>query len=230
MNIITIDPSLSCTAMVINDKKFIYTTHDTAKTKTGKLKNWFELCKDLITYRFHDNINEDDHVLSEVLKFKLFLDLTNNIKTDILANIDIKNPITVAIEGYSHSSNAGPLIDLVTFGTLLRWNVMTLNDNVNMIIIPPTQLKLKAAQLTYPPIEKGVKVKKYEWRNNEGVSGGGFTKIDMCKALLENDNLTCEWVAMLRDNKEDILNLKNIPKPIEDMNDAKLLYEILLKK
>ena len=108
--------------------------------------------------------------------------------------------------------------------------MLQIDPLIDLQIIPPTSLKLEAAKLTYPPIEKGVKIKKYEWRNNEGVSGGGFTKIDMCKALLENNDLSCDWVTMLRDNKENILSLKNIPKPIEDMNDAKLLYEILLKK
>ncbi len=216
--------------MVVNDKKFIYTTNDTAKTKTGKLKNWFALCEPLITYRFHDNISEDDHILSEVKKFNLYSYLVYRIKSDILDNIDREKAYIIAIEGYSHSSNAGPLIDLVTFGTLLRNEVLQIDPLIDLQIIPPTSLKLEAAKLTYPPIEKGVKIKKYEWRNNEGVSGGGFTKIDMCKALLENNDLSCDWVTMLRDNKENILSLKNIPKPIEDMNDAKLLYEILLKK
>lgn len=228
MNIITIDPSLSCTALIINDKKFIYTTNAVAKTKKDKLKQWFDLCEDLIEYRFHDNINCDDHASSELQKFKLFSSITNNIILDIKASCDVTLPTHIMIEGYSHSSNAGPLIDLVTFGSILRYKLLMIFDSIT--IAPPTTVKLEAAKLTYAPIEKGVRVKTYEWRNSEGVAGGKFTKNEMYKVLIENTSMNCKWVTFLRENQIDIQNLKNIPKPIEDMNDAKIMYEIMLKR
>lgn len=229
MNIITIDPSLSCSAVIVNDEKFIYTTYDIAtQKKSGNLTKWFELCDPLITYRFHTNINNKNHQQSEIAKLNLFNEIVEKIKADIQPLLKPNEATTVAIEGYSHSSNAGPLIDLVTFGTLVRNEMFNITKDI--YIIPPTLLKAEAAKLTYPAIEKGVRVKSYEWRNNEGIAGGKFTKIEMYKALIENDTLQDDWLKMLRDNKDEILSLKSIHKPIEDMNDAKLLYEIMLRK
>jgi hypothetical protein len=48
----------------------------------------------------------------------------------------------------------------------------------------------------------------------------------MYNALIENPSFVCEWVEMLRTNASDILLKDNIPKPIEDLNDAKLMYEV----
>jgi hypothetical protein len=88
---------------------------------------------------------------------------------------------------------------------------------------------LESCKLTYPPIEKGVKVKKLEYRNFNGVSGGSFKKPEMFMCLVDNTNLKDEWVELLRSHQDTITSVNSIPKPIEDMNDAKLLYEILLK-
>jgi hypothetical protein len=154
--------------------------------------------------------------------------VATDIITDILSNINSTDPSIVGIEGYSYSSSAGPLIDLVTFSTLLRHKLYH-NVTKDIVIMQPASLKLNAAKLSYPATVKGVKVKKYEYRNNEGISGGKFKKPEMYRALIDNDDLKCVWVELLRYHADLILELNTIPKPIEDMNDAKLLYEILKK-
>ncbi len=236
MNYVAIDPSLTCTAMVVNDKKFVYTTPTVAHTKKGELKRWFQECEDQgIHIRVFDEIEGDlTHSELELRKLGHFSRIVDTISEDIDVFCDSSKGIVVAIEGYSYSSSAGPLIDLVTFGTLLRrtiYNRFHRSDDVAGVQIPklriyqPTEVKQKAAALVYPAIQKG---KKTEYRNPDGIAGGSFKKPEIYKALLHNTNLKGDkWVEFIREQSEEILDMKSIPKPIEDINDAKTLYEII---
>lgn len=242
MNYVAIDPSLSCTAMVVNDRKFVYTTAGVAHTKKGELKRWFQECEDQgVIIRVWDDLSHlENNSETELSKLYRYECITDAIITDILNNSNSPH-YTVGIEGYSHSSNAGPLIDLVTISTLLRSKLIkhvvnyvnyqdTGIDTDTVIvsglrILQPTEVKQRAAMLVYQPIQKG---KKIEYRNPDGVAGGSFKKPEIYKALLHNDNLKGDvWVDYLREQSEEILEMKSIPKPIEDINDAKTLYEIL---
>lgn len=224
MNVIAIDPSLNNTAVVVNEKLFTFTNKTLAFTTSGKYTKWFELASPFVNYNFIEYKALEDYSSNEMNKFNVYDETTSQIKDVVLENINAKNDIKVYIEGYSFSSMAGPLIDLVTFGTLLRAKINEITQNIN--IISPTSLKLEAAKLTYLPIRKGKKVIRSEYRNNEGVAGGSFNKIHMFKALIDNNNLQSEWVNFLRAYKKDVLNFKNIAKPLEDINDAYLMYEI----
>lgn len=227
MNIITIDPSLSCSAITINNEKFVFTSRELAETKTGSLKKWFNLCEPYVNFIMLEKGMEKTFSKKEIEKHKAYDDISNSIRNSVYSSSAFNNSYEtiVVIEGYSYSSAAGPLIDLVTLGTLLRSKFLSDTDNV--VIIPPSKLKLEAAKLTYEPIEKGVKVKKYEWRNHGGVSGGNFKKQEIMKALIENKNLNCDWINFLKKYKDDILAAKAVPKPIEDINDSKIMYEII---
>lgn len=226
MNIIAIDPSLTCTAMVINGKRFVFAGNSLAHTKKGALTRWFKACEPLIHYQFIDYEKLDGYSDNEVAKLLAYSDTIYHIKNTIADNINY-NPIKVLIEGYSYSSQAGPLIDLVTFSTLLRKAMLELTKDVT--IYAPTQLKLKAAELSYEPIRKGKKVIKLEYRNTEGVAGGKFTKLDMLKCLTDCEKYANEWTHFLKVNKDEILNYKSVPKPIEDVNDAMLLWYVGLE-
>lgn len=224
MNIITIDPSLNNTAVVINGNIFCFTNQDLMYSKTRKLTKWFELASPFVTYFPLMYQGTEDYSTNEILKLHTYNDITNSIVDVIMENINAKFDMNVYIEGYSYSSAAGPIIDLVTFSTLLRNKLLTHTENIT--IISPTSLKLEAAKLTYPPIRKGKKVIKYEYRNNKGVAGGKFTKFEMYHALIENNNLQGEWVNFLRAYKKEITANKIIAKPLEDINDAELMYRI----
>ena len=224
MSIITIDPSLSCTAMVIDDKKFIFTNKSYASTKTG-LSKWFIKCQPFIHYTILDDFEKcDEYSLSEINKLKRFDFIATSIFNTITKNIKCQTDLKIYIEGYSYSSIAGPIIDLVTLGTLIRNKCISIADTVT--IVPPKTLKIETCKFVYTPIQ--VK-KKIGYRNNSGVSGGKFTKTEMCQSLIDS-NLQCEWVSFLRDNRDEIFKNKSIPKPIEDINDAKLMFEIFKDK
>jgi hypothetical protein len=224
MNIVTIDPSLSCTAVIVNNKRFAFVNRTIAFTKRDANKKWFELASDHVSYTYVDYTDLNDYSSNEVNKLHTYDAITTEIMDVIMTNIHTNMEMKVFIEGYSFSSSAGPLIDLVTFSTLLRKKLYDVTEIID--ILAPTTLKLEAAKLTYPAIPKGKKVIKYEYRNNEGVSGGSFNKHAMYKALIDNNNLQDEYVQFLRIHQEEILNYKTIPKPIEDVNDAQLMFYI----
>lgn len=223
-NTITIDPSLSCTALVVNGEKFVFANRDLVYTETKTLKKWFSLCAQHVNYEIIDYDFNNNYSENEIYKLSMYESIVERIHDRALELVNPKLPIHVYMEGYSYSSTAGPLIDLVTFSTLLR---RIMNKTADLVqIISPSSLKLSAAKLTYSPIITGKKVLKYTYKNLEGIAGGSFKKPQMLQALIENPNLTCDWVNFLRTNKEELLSLKNIPKPIEDVNDAFLMYTI----
>lgn len=234
MNYVAIDPSLSCTAMVVNGKKFVYTTPTVAHTKKGELKGWFKDCEDYATIHiFDDTPTNLPHGELEIWKLEHYDAIACQIIQDMVMNCDYATPLTVAVEGYSYSSAAGPLIDLVTLSTILRKMIyITLIHDINgdpmcpnLQIFQPTEVKQRAAALVYPPIKKG---KKVEYRNADGVAGGSFKKHEIYKALLDNTTLYNDpWVEFIRGHWDEVSEMKSVPKPIEDINDAYTLYQII---
>lgn len=221
MNVICIDPSLICTAVVINDKKFVYAAEHIVYTENGKMKSWFHAFEKLCTLRTFDvSLKCEKYTECENQKIILYKKIINDILLDIEKNVNDFSNCIVAMEGYSFSSVSGPLIDLVTFGTILRYNLLERFNNIH--IIAPQQLKHYAASLVYPEVKKG-KIIKYI--NNDGISAGSFKKHQMMQCLLDYADLNKdEWIENLNLYKNEIMKLKSIPKPIEDINDAKLMY------
>lgn len=229
MDVITIDPSLICTAMVVNDKKFVYVGKHIAYTEKGNLKQWFARFNDVVKIRVFDLksaiiLGYSEH---ELIKFKSYINIIDVMINDITENVTDLTTAKVGIEGYSYSSISGPLIDLVTFGTIIKYSLLKIGLT-NILIVPPQELKSKAGSLAYQPIKKG---KIIQYVNSDGKSAGSFKKTDMLKCLLDI-TLTGsdEWINTLNLYKNELYKLKAVPKPIEDVNDAKLLYEWIIKE
>ena len=225
INIITIDPSLISTALTINGKLFSIVAASISLTKKQALNGWFERASEFCDITTIDTSynNEKNYAQLEINKLETFQRTANLIRKLIDTNCDSGYSTIILIEGYSFSSNAGPLIDLVTFGTLVRRNLFT-RSNTELVVLSPSTVKKMAAKLTYDPIYKGKKVIKVEYRNNEGVAGGSFKKHDIYKALTENDSIQTDWVNFLRDQQEVVFGLKKVPKPLEDINDSVVMY------
>lgn len=233
MNIITIDPSLISTSITINGIIYNFVEKKRVFNKKGMSK-WFDLCKNNIEYIYINEYVKDykNYQNSELHKLKDYNKVTDIIINTILDKIDVNQETVVAIESYSYGSSNGDIIDLVTFSTLLRTKIY-FNITQDLRIIPPKSLKLLSAQLTYEPEITGVKVKKYKYKNNEGVSGGNFTKKEIYRSLIENadqDICDMEYISFLKKYRNDLIDLKNIPKPLDDSNDAFMLYCLVLKK
>ena len=235
-NIVALDPSLISTALVVSSgdtfKMYNYCKESKVLGKTGITK-WFKLAEQFITYRFIEYREFKDYSEGELIKLKDYDKVTDMIIENILENIDHSKPTKIGIEGFSYSSSAGAIIDLVTFSTLLRKKLF---DKVSedILVLSPSSLKLESCKLTYLPIIKEVGKKKIrqeiEYRNKSGIAGGKFTKTEMMMAIVENDKNDDYWTKHCKSSQTEILAGKNIPKPHEDINDAFLIYMVLKKE
>lgn len=230
MNFIGIDPSLISTAIVVNGTIINYCRESAVYTKSGMSK-WFKSAEQFCQYKLIEYSKFENYSEGELTKLRDYDKITDMIVGDITSLININHETYIGIEGYNFGSQVGDLVDLVAFSTLLR-NKLWTKVSKNITVFSPTSLKLEACKFTYPPIikEVGKKVKRieYEWRNDLGIPGGKFIKTDMAKAIVDN-NINDNWCKYLKSVEKEILSMKNIPKPHEDINDAWFLYHIIKK-
>lgn len=228
MNIVAIDPSLVSTAMVVNGKVYNYCRESDATTKSG-LSKWFNLSDPYCQYEYITYTKFSNYSEGEFTKIRDYDRITSQIITDLQSNLRPNEETWVLAEGYNFGAQVGDLVDLVTFSTLLRKKVIDY-VTTNLTILSPSSLKLETCKLIYKPIEKEVGKKKkrieLEFRNPLGVSGGKFTKVDMARAIIDSSNISHPWVTYIKSIQTEILAQKDIKKPIEDVNDAILLYFI----
>ena len=225
MNIIGLDPSLISTGLVVNGKLFNYCREKDANNKSG-LSKWFKYAGPELTLRYIEYREYDNYSDGELIKLKDYDKITSMIIKDIEDNIDKSQPTKIGIEGYSYASDAGAIIDLVTFSTLLRKKLFDYISQ-DITVFSPASLKLESCKLTYPPINEGKKKEKWVYKNNDGVAGGSFTKHGMFLAIIENANLNDGWTNLCRSLKGDIMGASKVPKPFEDVNDGFSIYNIL---
>ena len=232
-NIVSIDPSLISTALVVSSgnsfKIFNYCRESKVFGKTGITK-WFKMAEQYVTYRFIEYRSFSNYSDGELIKLKDYDKISDSIISDILSNIDTSMPTKIGIEGYSFGSKSGDIIDLVTFSTILRKKLFDLVSE-DIMVISPSTLKLEACKLTYDPIIKNVgKKTKEEYRNNLGISGGKFIKSDMHLVISENKTWNDYWTNHCKTISADVSGMSTFPKPYEDVNDAVILYHIMEHK
>ena len=233
-NIIALDPSLISTAMIVYNadkddsdfKIFNYCREKDATNKSG-LSKWFKLCESEIILKYIEYRKFDNYSDGELIKLKDYDRITSQIIEDIQNNINMSLPTKIGIEGYSYASSSGnSIIDLVTFSTLLRKKLFDYISQ-DITIISPSTLKVEACKLTYAPINEGKKKEKWVYRNNDGVMAGSLTKHGMFLCIVENNNLNDRWSKLCKSLKSDIINSSKVPKPLEDINDGFILFNIL---
>ena len=132
-NVVGLDPSLISTAMVVNGKLFNYCREKDAMNKSG-LSKWFKYCEDKINLKFINYREYENYSDGEIIKLKDYDKITDQIIKDIEDSIDKSLPTKIGIEGYSYSSDAGAIIDLVTFSTLLRKKLFDYILNLSLYI------------------------------------------------------------------------------------------------
>lgn len=229
-NIVAIDPSTSSTGICINGEMFsVVRETNSVVTKKGKYTKWYKIVDDEIDLiSIPRRVKESTYSDEEISKLEMYRVLSMRVVDAITSNVSPHNT-TVVIEGFSYNSAAGHLIDLVTFSTLIRNKLYNLGYELK--IIAPTNLKLWTAKFCYDPIEEALNKKetrfKTVWRSpHSGNAGGKFTKTDMLNAIIDNDNLKDNWKQFLVEYYSDLKEMNKVPSPIEDLNDAYLLYNI----
>jgi len=230
---IGIDISKTSTALCIerNGKTllFSYTTQ-----KPNNI--WIKDTSDFIFYRFVNYSYKDikDYSEREMNKFDEFEEVSDLIINDIFDNINILDSVSIAIEGFSFSSAAGPIIDLVELSTLIKHKIKSkVKGMVSIKIVAPLSLKVFSCELVYNPIyiTKGKRViKKIKVvQDTNGKLGKDFDKKDMFEALLISD-IRIGLIEHLKDNKVEFLKNKSLPKPIDDIIDSIFLKELIKSK
>lgn len=232
-NIIGIDPSLISTAVTIESNG---TTKLFNFFKDKKLNKWEKIAEDFINLKFinYKDYKKMNNSEVQISKHKDYKQIVKQISATILDNIDDNKETIVGIEGYSYSSSAGPLIDLVTFSTLLRDELLQY-VTTNIIVITPGELKKTCAMIVYDKGEDGAYRNNEIQKNGKGTAGGSFKKHDMARALIDFYGKTGKIInqelhKFLMEYKEDLFNMKGFPKPFDDIIDSLWLKETLKQK
>ena len=139
------------------------------------------------------------------------------------------------MEGYSYGQNVGPLIDLVGIGSIIRSKLYESIPNLKELkIISPKSLKTVTAEMIYgfDMVEVGkrvIKTEKVIRTNKSGIKGGDFDKHHIFEAIMVY-NKNFSLLDYCKANLDEIKALKSFPKPLEDIDDAWLLKEIIKYK
>lgn len=224
MNLIGIDISIDSTGMsILRGDEVIIFNFTTLKKSVG----WVKKTMDVIDYEFINYTYKDidNYTENEIMKLREFDYVTDLIYKKIIGNIDKKEKTIIAIEGYNYGLKGNSIIDIVAFSTLLRVKLFNVPKLEKIIIVSPKSLKLMVCNMAYGHIftKNGKKIVN---KNPNGVSGGSFDKRDMMKALIdmeEDDKLS----LLLNKYKDDLLKLKNIPKPWDDVLDSFWILQTL---
>ena len=185
---------------------------------------------DTIDYEFINYTYGDikDYSEKEIRQLSEYDNVTDLIYNKILNNINKKEKTIIAVEGYNYarSNNTNSIIDIVSFSTLLRQKLLSLPKLEKMIILSPMTVKSITCEMVYgfTMTKKGKKIIN---KNPNGIAGGKFDKRDMMESLInmkENDKLS----LLLNKYKDDLLKLKTVPKPWDDVLDSYWILKTLI--
>lgn len=224
MNIVAIDPSLISTAVVAGGpggfKILNYCRDSDVYGKKGMGK-WYKACEGHVSYRMIATTPHSGYSEGEVAKLQDYDRTTGMVIGDLGDVLDLGLATDVGIEGYNFGAKVGDLVDLVAFSTILRHKLLLVGARVE--VVSPMTLKQDACKLAYPPVDVGVRKPKLVWKNPQGIAGGLFTKREIFQSIVDS-GATDYWACHCRDVADEILALRSVPKPYEDVNDAYVLY------
>ena len=215
-NYIGIDISLNSTAIYIESDKGISILSITNKKDNNMYIKELNRCGVVF---FHFNIEKsEDYSTNEILKLRHYNKISDTILDEITSRISLSKKTYCQIEGYSFSKNTSSILDIVSLSTLIRSKLITNINDIDITIISPSSLKLEACKMVYEPINIGKKKPKYQYRNNQGISGGSFKKPQMYRAMIEG-KIQNPILDMLV-SYIDLMDRDKIPNPIEDIIDS----------
>lgn len=236
MNIVGIDISVNSTGISIfrGDETILLNFTTTKKNYT-----WIQQTLEHIDFEFINYSYPDikDYSEKEIIKLREFDKVSELIYNKVYGNIDKSEKTYICIEGYNFGfkQQSNSIIDIVTLSTLIRKKLFDGIPNLEMILIlSPKSIKSEVARMVYGTTtietvnKKGVKKSTTTINKNpDGVSGGNFDKHAMMKALI-NFNFDTKLTKFLNENKDDLLKMKNIPKPFDDVIDS--IFNMLVLK
>lgn len=227
MNLIGIDISIDSTGMsLLRDNDLILFNFTTQKKNVGWIKKTMEYIDyEFINYTYKDIENYTEN---EIMKLREYDYVTDLIYKKIIGNVNKKEKTIIAIENYNYGlKNTNSIVDIVCFSTLLRIKLLTVSNLEKIILISPKSLKKEVASMVY-----GYRLnrngKKIINKNLNGIAGGSFDKKDMLMALIDM-NIENKLTYILNKYKEDLLKMKSVPKPWDDIIDSFFIMKTLIE-
>lgn len=235
MNLVGIDISVNSTGISIfrNDEIILFNFTSTKKDYT-----WIKKTLEYIDFEFLNYTYPDitDYSEKEIIKLREYDKVSDVIVNKVFGNIDKTSSTYIAIEGYNFGFNqqSNSIIDIVTLSTLIRKKLLEKIPNLEQVLImSPKTIKSLMAQKAYGVTitekinKKGVKkITTTTNQSPDGVSGGNFDKHHMMQALI-NLKINTQLTEFLEEYKDDLLKMKNIPKPFDDVLDSLAIMLIL---
>lgn len=230
---IGIDVSLSSTAIYVNDENEQYILCYLNDKKTDKWANELNKIKNVNIHRISTTNYNEGYSKNEIKKLLKYDEISEKVVNDLFT-ICGKRYCDIRFEGYSYTKDTNSLNDIITLTTLLRLKMIN-KLNCDLTIISPPSLKLETCKYCYGVTE----IKRFHKKtgkelapelkvvNPDGLSGGNFTKFDIYKAIIDKklNTIILDWLL----NNQNILTMKKIPSPVDDINDAFMLSKISIE-
>ena len=208
MNFVTIDFSLNSPGICVfkdNQYHFIgYLKPGTGTKKEQKLQEDLSILKDTnITYQ-PDWTNKEDYSKSEMIKIQRHMQTAKDIINLITEITGTEGEFVIAFEGSSYGSSAGTnnIIDMAAGAAILKMILMSRLKVTEMMTISPSTIKKF--------IHKGNMNKREIWPYfldyKEDIN---IPLIDYCNKNIGKD-------------------IKNVPKPLDDLIDAFFMLKYVL--
>ena len=234
MNLVGVDISINSTGLsILRDDEIILFNF----TTTRRNYCWIKKTLEHIDFEFINYTNKDidNYSEKEIMKLREFDKVSDIIFNKVYGNIDKTQKTYIAIEGYNYGlQNTSSIIDIVTFSTLIRKKLLEGIPNLEQILIlSPKSIKSKVCEMVYGKTttekinKKGVKkITTTINDSTDGVTGGNFGKHDIMKAIIDL-NVDTKLTDFLKENKDELLKMKNIPNPFSDILDSLSILLIL---
>ena len=209
MNFITIDFSLNSPGICVYSEgnyNFIgYLKPGTGTKKEQKIQEELELLKDTQIAFQPDWTNNENYSKSEMIKIQRHMKTADDIINFILEITQSKKNYVVAFEGSSYGSSAGTnnIIDMAAGAAILKMEMMSRLEVLDMMTIAPSTIKKHAGN-------------------------GRLKKDELWLKFLENvlEDSDLENSSLLKYCRDNIGEVKKVPKPMDDLVDAYFLNHL----
>ncbi|MDC1282384.1 hypothetical protein N8Z10_00365 [bacterium] len=209
MNFVTIDFSLNSPGICIfTDNKYTFIGYLKPKTgtkKEQKMQEELNLLEDTQISHQPDWTNNENYSKSEMIKIQRHMQTADDIINFIIEVTGTKKQYVVAFEGSSYGSSAGTnnIIDMAAGAAILKMEMMSRLEVLDMMTIAPSTIKKHAGN-------------------------GRLKKDQLWLKFLENilNDSSLETSSLLKYCKDNIGEVKRVPKPMDDLVDAYFLNHL----
>jgi hypothetical protein len=209
MNFVTIDFSLNSPGICIfKDNKYSFVGYLKPKTgtkKEQKLQEELNILEDTQILQQPDWTNNEDYSRSEMIKIQRHTQTAKDIIDIIIEITGNDDSFIIAFEGTSFGSSSGTnnIIDMAAGAAILKMEMMSRLNVINMLTVAPSSIKKHAGS-------------------------GRLKKDELWVKFLEN-YLEDEYLndsSLLSFCKSSIGIVSKVPKPMDDLVDAYFLNHL----